>query len=96
MKKFKIVGKPLVGEKYVHGKRNNNAKFSGHYVRPRNHNVRGHALRSYQFHSGNSSSQHIMHAYLHTSVMILQEVTLCESQLARLVEPMCDGCVELV
>ena len=26
-------------------KRKNNAKFSGHYVRPRTHNVRAHALR---------------------------------------------------
>ena len=26
----------------------NNAKFSGHYVRPLTHNVRAHALRSHQ------------------------------------------------
>ena len=41
MQKFKIIGKPLLGEKYVEGKkeeeRKNNAKFSGHYVRPRTH-----------------------------------------------------------
>ena len=29
--------------------RKNNAKFSGHYVRPRTHNVRAHTLRSHQF-----------------------------------------------
>ena len=29
-------------------KRKNNAKFSGHYVRPRTHNVRVHSLRSHQ------------------------------------------------
>ena len=32
-------------------RKNNNAKFSGHYVRPRTHNVRSHALRSHQFHA---------------------------------------------
>ena len=52
MKKFKLIGKPLLVEKYVEGKRKNNAKFSGQYVRPRTHNVRVHALRSYQFISG--------------------------------------------
>ena len=30
-------------------RRRNNAKFSGHYVRPRRHNVRVHTLRSNQF-----------------------------------------------
>ena len=30
-------------------KRKNIAKFSGHYVRPRMHNVHAHALRSHQF-----------------------------------------------
>ena len=55
MQKFKLIGKPLLGEKYVEGKRKkrkrrkNNAKFSGHYVRPRPHNVRTHALRLHQF-----------------------------------------------
>ena len=58
MQKFKIIGKPLLGEKYVEGRRKeerimpthnvrahalhshqNNAKFSGHYVRPRTDNV---------------------------------------------------------
>ena len=35
---FKIIGKPLLGEKYVEEKKKkNNAKFSGHYVRPRMH-----------------------------------------------------------
>ena len=29
-------------------KKKNNTKFSGHYVRPRTHNVRAHALRSHQ------------------------------------------------
>ena len=29
--------------------RKNNAKFSGHYVRPHTHNVRKHALRSRQY-----------------------------------------------
>ena len=48
MQKFKIVGKPLLREKYVEAKRKNNAKFSGHYVRPRTHNVRAHELRSHQ------------------------------------------------
>ena len=45
-------------EKYGEGKkkkeekeRKNNAKFSSHYVRPRTHNVRVHALRSHQFKS---------------------------------------------
>ena len=28
--------------------RKNNAKFSGHNVRPRTHNVRAHAIRSHQ------------------------------------------------
>ena len=46
-----------MGEKYVEGKkerkkekrkRKNNAKFSGHYVRPRTHNVCAHGLRSHQ------------------------------------------------
>ena len=94
---FNFLGKPLLGEKYAHGKkkeeetimpslvatlsaparttcvrkhfvrtkiqtpsgrkvhgrkerrrRRNNAKFSGHYVRPRTHNVCMHALRSHQ------------------------------------------------
>ena len=47
MHKFKIVGKPLLGEKYMHGEkkeRKNNAKFSGDYVRQRTHNVHAHAL----------------------------------------------------
>ena len=61
MQKFKIVGKPLLGEKYVEGKKKerkkegrrrrrkkNNAKLSGQYVRPRTHNVRAHALPSHQ------------------------------------------------
>ena len=45
MQKFNIIGKPLLGEKYVEGKkkenkrRKNNGKFSGHYFRPRTHNV---------------------------------------------------------
>ena len=37
MQKFKIIGKPLLGDKYVKGKKKekkNNAKFSGYYVRP--------------------------------------------------------------
>ena len=42
MQKFKIVGKPLLGEKYVEGKKEekkkkeekNTAKCSRHYVRP--------------------------------------------------------------
>ena len=29
-------------------RRKNNAKFSGHYVRPRTHNMRAHALRSHK------------------------------------------------
>ena len=49
---FNFLGKPLLGEKYVHGKKKegkkNNAKFSDHYVRQRTHNVRAHALRSEQ------------------------------------------------
>ena len=52
MQKFKNIGKSLLGEKYVEGKkkesRRNNAKFSSHYVRPRTHNVRAHALRFHQ------------------------------------------------
>ena len=54
---FNFLGKPLLGEKYVEGKKNkerkrrknNNAKFSGHYVCPRTHNVAPHALRSHQY-----------------------------------------------
>ena len=55
---FNFLGKPLLGEKYVHGKKKeeerkkkkkNNAKFSGHYVCPRMHNIRAHALRLHQF-----------------------------------------------
>ena len=49
---FNFLGKPLLGEKYVEGRmkeeRKNNAKFSGHYVCPRMHNVRAHELCSYQ------------------------------------------------
>ena len=52
MQELKIIGKPLLGEKYVEGrkkerkkKKKNNAKFSGHYVCPRTHNVHAHALR---------------------------------------------------
>ena len=45
-----FLGKPLLGEKYMEGKKKkNNAKFSGHYVCPRMQNVRAHALRSHQF-----------------------------------------------
>ena len=33
---------------YVRTKKMNNDKFSGHYVRPRTHNMRAHALRSHQ------------------------------------------------
>ena len=32
----------------MEGKKKNNAKFIGHYVRPRTHNVRVHALCSHQ------------------------------------------------
>ena len=52
---FNFLGKPLLGEKYVHGKKKeeerkkkNNAKFSGHYVYPRTETVRAHALGSHQ------------------------------------------------
>ena len=49
---FNFLGKPLLGEKYAEGKRRrkkkNNAKFSGHYVCPRTHNVRAHSLCSHQ------------------------------------------------
>ena len=48
MQKFRIVGKPFLGKKYVEGRkkeeRKNNAKFSGHYVHQRTHNVRAQAL----------------------------------------------------
>ena len=48
----------------------NNAKFSGHYVQPRTHNVRVHALRSHQ----NSTNRlfvhiiilHLLHPYIVT------------------------------
>ena len=53
---FNFLGKPLLGEKYVEGKRRkkkerkkNNAKFSGHYVCPCTETVREHALRSHQY-----------------------------------------------
>ena len=51
---FNFLGKPLLGEKYVEGRkkkkeRKNNAKFSGHYVCPRTHYVRAHTLRSHQY-----------------------------------------------
>ena len=75
MQKFKFIGKPLLGEKKVEGRRKkerrmmpslvattsalarkpcvrtqyvytNNAKFSGHYVCPRTHNVLSHAPKS--------------------------------------------------
>ena len=46
---FNFLGKPLLGEKYVEGRRKkNNAKFSSHYVCPCTHIVRAHALRSHQ------------------------------------------------
>ena len=32
-------------------RRKNNAKYSGHYVCPRTHNMRAHVLRSHQFNS---------------------------------------------
>ena len=40
---FNFIGKPLLEEKYVEGRRKrrkNNAKFSGHYVCPRTETVR--------------------------------------------------------
>ena len=46
MQKFKIIGKPLLGEKYFEGKRR--IKSSSHYVRQLTHNVRAHELRSDQ------------------------------------------------
>ena len=55
---FNFLGKPLLVEKYLEGKRKrkkeekerkNNAKFSGHYVYPRTETVRANALRSHQF-----------------------------------------------
>ena len=50
MDKFKIIGKPLLGEKYMEGKKKkNNAKFSGHYVCPRTETVREHALPSHEY-----------------------------------------------
>ena len=61
MQKFKIVVKPLLGEKYVEGRRRkegkkkNNAKFSGHYVCPRTQNMRAHALRSHLNHEEGST-----------------------------------------
>ena len=44
---FNFLGQLEVPLKYVHGRkrRKNNAKFSGHYVHPRTHNVHAHALR---------------------------------------------------
>ena len=53
---FNFLGKPLLGEKYVERRkkkkeekeRKNNAKFSGHYVRRRTHNVRANTLCSHQ------------------------------------------------
>ena len=47
---FNFLGQPLLGEKYVEGKRKkkNNAKFSGHYVCPHTHNVRAHAVHLHQ------------------------------------------------
>ena len=57
MQKFKIIGKPLLGEKYVEGKKN--AKFSGHYVRPRTHKVRVHALRSHQKNNAKFSGHYV-------------------------------------
>ena len=48
---FNFQGKPHLGEKYVHGKkeerRKNNAKFSGHYVRPCTHNMRARARTTF-------------------------------------------------
>ena len=38
----------MEGKKKKEGRKTNNAKFSGHYIRPRTHNVRTHALRSHQ------------------------------------------------
>ena len=49
---FNFLGKPLLGEKErkkkEEGRKKNNANFSGHYVRPRTHNVRAHGLHSHQ------------------------------------------------
>ena len=72
MQKFKIIAKPLLGEKYVEGKKEkerkskNNAKFNGHYVHPRMHNVCGQALHSHQYNN----------ACLATNTFLL--VTLCK------------------
>ena len=46
---FNFLDKPLLGEKYLEGRRKkNNAKFIGHYVHQRTHNVRTQAIRSDQ------------------------------------------------
>ena len=54
MQKFKLIGKPLLGEKYVEGKKKEEKKrimpslVATHYVRPCMQNVPAHAVRSYQ------------------------------------------------
>ena len=56
MQKFKIVGKPSWEEskwkerkrRKKERKKKNYAKFSGHYIRQRTHNVCAHGLRSQQ------------------------------------------------
>ena len=44
---FNFLGKPLLGEKYVHGKKKETIMPS-HYVYPLRETVRAHALRSHQ------------------------------------------------
>ena len=63
---FKFLGKPLLGEKYVEGrkkkkkkKKKNNAKFSGHYVCPRTETVREHALCSHQKNNAKFSGHYV-------------------------------------
>ena len=51
MQKFKIIGKPLLGEKYVEGKKKKKEKslVATTSALARTHNVRAHALRSHQY-----------------------------------------------
>ena len=83
---FNFLGKPLLVEKYVHGRKrrkkeerkNNNAKFSGHYVYPRTETVRAHPLCSHQKNA--KFSGHYFHPRTHSERALL--LSLSVSQMA--------------
>ena len=53
----------------MEGKKKNNAKFSGHYVRQRTHNVRAHALRLDQYNC-NEAANHCRRSARQSDILI--------------------------